>query len=167
METIISLQVSIISKGVAAVAISIFNCSAAIHVLLSSVFLGQVITGGQIVGVVLALVGVTLLTTLIRKAPACTYIKMQLRIQVTGQIYANTGHNMGDNAHMWQRGDIACLFLSNSNECVQRTRTCVELHNQWNCPYFFFLKIHISAPGAQNFSIFLLVQFSRILRFHK
>ena len=51
-----------VSVGVAGVAISIFNCSAAIHVLISSIFLGQQITGGQVSGVVLALAGATLLT---------------------------------------------------------------------------------------------------------
>ena len=51
-----------VSVGTAAVAISIFNCSAAVHVLIASIFLGQQITGGQISGVVLAIVGVTLLT---------------------------------------------------------------------------------------------------------
>ena len=30
----------------------------------------------------------------------------------------------------------------------------VELQDQWNGPYFFFLKSHISAPGAQNSPIF-------------
>ena len=30
----------------------------------------------------------------------------------------------------------------------------VELQDQWNGPYFFLLKSHISAPGAQNSPIF-------------
>ena len=57
--TVLNYAVSI---GVAGVAISIFNCSAAIHVIISSLFLGQFITGGQVLGVVLALVGATIMT---------------------------------------------------------------------------------------------------------
>lgn len=51
-----------IAKGLAGVAISIFNTNPSIQVLLSSLFLGQVITPGQITGVVLSLAGACVLS---------------------------------------------------------------------------------------------------------
>ena len=47
--------------GLAGVAISITNTSAAIQVALSSIFLHQLISTGQIIGIVLALIGATIL----------------------------------------------------------------------------------------------------------
>ena len=51
-----------IAKGLAGVAISIFNTNATIQIVLSSVFLHQAISSGQITGVVLSLFGVCILT---------------------------------------------------------------------------------------------------------
>ena len=52
-------------------------------------------------------------------------------------------------------------FLSLYGSALQRgsfvLNPYVELQDQWNGPYFFFLKSHISAPGAQNSPIFFLV----------
>ena len=47
--------------GLAGVAISIINTSAAIQVALSSIFLHQLISTGQIIGIILALIGATIL----------------------------------------------------------------------------------------------------------
>ncbi len=46
-----------ISAGIAGVSISIFNINPCVHVLISSIFLRQLITPGQIAGVVLAMIG--------------------------------------------------------------------------------------------------------------
>ena len=51
-----------IAKGIAGVAISVFNTNASIQVILSSLFLRQAISFWQIVGVVLSLVGACILT---------------------------------------------------------------------------------------------------------
>lgn len=51
-----------ISIGIAGVAISIFNVNPCIHVLISSIFLRQVITTGQVAGVVLAIFGACILS---------------------------------------------------------------------------------------------------------
>ena len=46
-----------IAKGIAGVAISIFNTNASLQCVLSSVFLKQIITAGQITGVVISVLG--------------------------------------------------------------------------------------------------------------
>lgn len=51
-----------IASGVAGVAISIFNTNASIQCVLSSSFLKQIITKGQIAGVVLSLFGASILS---------------------------------------------------------------------------------------------------------
>ena len=52
--------------GLAGVAISIINTSAAIQVALSSIFLHQLISTGQIIGIILALIGATILASLFK-----------------------------------------------------------------------------------------------------
>ena len=51
-----------IATGLAGVAISVFNTNPTIQVILSLVFLGQLVTPGQITGMVLALVGAVILS---------------------------------------------------------------------------------------------------------
>ena len=51
-----------ISIGLAGVTISIFNLNAVVHVLLSSIFLHQIISNAQIAGVAIAVVGACMLS---------------------------------------------------------------------------------------------------------
>ena len=77
-------------------------------------------------------------------------LKIYINLYSLCQNHHTSKFDLNDTLSLNRQTDIR----DSVSETHTQTHTYVDLQDQWNGPYFFFLKSHISAPGYTNSTIF-------------